>query len=63
MILSCDNLVKIILQFDIIVIQEVLDKTEKSLESLLEAEGMRWKTADPAREPTARPISPVRRLE
>ena len=37
MILSCDNLVKIILQFDIIVIQEVLDKTEKSLESLLEA--------------------------
>ena len=36
-ILSCDNLVKIILQFDIILIQEVLDKTEKSLFSLLEA--------------------------
>ena len=32
-----DNLVKIILQFDIILIQEVLDKTEKSLQSLLEA--------------------------
>ena len=36
-IVSCDNLVKIILQFDIILRQEVLDKTEKSLVSLLEA--------------------------
>jgi len=32
-----DILVKIILQFDVILIQEVLDKTEKSLLSLLEA--------------------------
>ena len=29
----------------------------------LNAEGMRWKTALPARDPTARPMRAVRRLE
>ena len=33
----CDYLVKIIVQFDILLIQEVQDKTEKSLYSLLAA--------------------------
>ena len=47
---------KIILQFDIILIQEVLDKTEKSLQSLLEAVNVGVKEAtagDTQLEPSA----------
>ena len=45
------------------VILLMLIKEKCQVSSFLKAEGIRWKTAEPAREPTARPIRPVRRLE